>query len=295
MKALVLGVGGQLGHELMRAAWPAGTEVVGLAHPDFDLTRPGDVDRVMAGHEPDALVNATAYTAVDKAESEAGVAYIVNRDGPAAMAAACAARNIPLIHVSTDYVFDGTRNGAYVEDDPVCPLNVYGASKAAGETAVRLGHSRHVILRTSWVYSAYGQNFVKTMRRLGAERDELRVVADQYGAPTAAADLAAAIVAIANRAVSAPESTPWGTYHYTGGGETTWCGFAERIFQHMAATTGRRPRLTPISAAEYPTPARRPTNSRLDCTRVRTAFGVATPAWEDSLDRVMRELDATAG
>lgn len=295
MKVLVLGTGGQLGHELMQAAWPAGVTVAGVAHPDFDLTRDGEVARVMAEHRPDALINATAYTAVDKAESEADVAYTINRDGPAAMAAACAAAGIPLVHVSTDYVFDGSKAGAYVESDPVCPVNVYGASKAAGEEAVRLGHARHVILRTSWVYAAYGANFVKTMRRFGAERDEMRVVADQHGAPTSAADLAAAIVTIVTRAVTSPDATPWGTYHYTGGGETTWFGFAERIFQHMAATTGRRPRLSPIATADYPTPAKRPANSRLDCTRVRAAFGVATPAWEDSLDRVLAALDAEAG
>ncbi len=294
MKILVLGSNGQLGFELMRAAWAPGTSVAGLPYPEFDVTRPGDVEKAVAAHTPDLVVNATAHTAVDKAEGEADLAFAINRDGPAAMAAACAARGIPLIHVSTDYVFDGSKPTPYVEDDPIAPLGVYGASKAAGEEAVRTGTPRHVILRTSWVYSAYGNNFVKTMLRLGHERDEMRVVADQTGGPTAASDLAAAITHIAGRIaagnVGDGGDALWGTYHLTGAGVTTWHGFAERIFQRLEERTGKRPRLVAIETKDYPTPARRPANSRLDCNKARERLGVVAPPWQDSLDRVLDEL-----
>lgn len=290
MRVLVLGETGQLGHALMRASWPAGTEPTGLSRPAFDIGRPGDPEAAVERHAPDLVVNATAYTAVDRAESERAAAWAVNAGGVGRLAAACAGRGIPLIHVSTDYVFDGTKDGTYTEDDPVCPVSVYGASKAAGEIAVRAGCARHVILRTSWVYAAHGANFVKTMLRFGAEREEMRVVADQHGAPTAAEDLADAILRIAARIQEGPETAPWGTYHCTGAGVTTWHGFAERIFQRLERKTGRRPRLSAITTADYPTPASRPANSRLDGTRLRAAFGIALPPWEDSLDRVLDRL-----
>jgi len=292
VKILILGTSGQVGDALMRASWPAGTTLAGLARPALDMADPTSIDRAVAEHAPDIVVNATAYTAVDKAESDREAAFAVNRDGPARLAALCAARGVPLIHISTDYVFDGTKPAPYGEDDPVAPVNVYGASKEAGEAAVRAAATRHVILRTSWVYAAHGANFVKTMLRLGRERPELGVVADQTGAPTAAADIAAAIVAIARRIESRPDDVPWGTYHLTGTGETTWFGFAERIFQRLEREEGRRPVLKPIATAAYPTPARRPTNSRLDCGRLRAAFGVEPPAWEASLERVLDALFA---
>ena len=290
MKVLVLGTSGQVGTELMRAAWPTGTELVGLARPDVDMARPETVEAAVAAHAPDLVVNATAYTAVDKAESDREAAFAVNRDGPARLAAACAAGGAALIHISTDYVFDGTKPSPYTENDPVAPLGAYGASKEAGEAAVRAALPQHVILRTSWVYAAHGANFVKTMLRFGREREEMRVVADQHGAPTAAFDIAAAIVAIAARIAAGGGDVPWGTYHFTGTGETTWHGFAERVFQRLEAATGRRPRLLAIATADYPTPARRPANSRLECARIRTAFGIEAPRWEDSLDRVLDEL-----
>ena len=226
MKVLVLGTSGQVGDALMRASWLAGTTLAGLARPALDMADPASIDRAMAENAPDLVVNATAYTAVDKAESDRDAAFAVNRDGPARLAALCAARGVPLIHISTDYVFDGTKPAPYAENDPVDPVNVYGASKEAGEAAVRAALPRHVILRTSWVYAAHGANFVKTMLRLGRERPELGVVADQTGAPTAAADIAAAIVAIAGRIEAARsenrlDDVPWGTYHLTGAGETT--------------------------------------------------------------------------
>lgn len=293
MKILILGSSGQVGTALMQAAWPQGSELVGLARPEVDMARPETLQEAVAAHAPDLVVNATAYTAVDKAESDREAAFAVNRDGPGLLAAACAARGVPLVHISTDYVFDGTKPEPYREEDPVAPLGVYGASKEAGEAAVRAALAQHVILRTSWVYAAHGANFVKTMLRFGREREEMRVVADQHGAPTAASDIAAAIVTIAGRIcaeAAAGKAGPWGTYHFTGTGETSWCGFAERIFQRLEAATGRRPRLQAIATADYPTPARRPANSRLDCTRIRTVFGIQAPRWEDSLDRVLDEL-----
>ncbi|CAO3439886.1 dTDP-4-dehydrorhamnose reductase [Azospirillum doebereinerae] len=291
---MVLGTTGQVGDALMRAAWPVGVALTGLSRPAIDMARPETIDAAIAAHAPDLVVNATAYTAVDKAESEREAVFAVNRDGPARLAARCAGRGAALIHLSTDYVFDGSKPTPYTEDDPVCPISVYGASKEAGEAGVRAALPRHVILRTSWVYAAHGANFVKTMLRLGRERDELGVVADQTGAPTAAADIAAAIARIAQRVAQAPQDAAWGTYHFTGAGATTWHGFADRIFQRLEAAEGRRPRLRAITTADYPTPARRPANSRLDCARVRSAFGVETPAWEDSLDRVLDLLLAPA-
>lgn len=290
MKILILGGNGQLGFELTRAAWAPGDVIASLPYPDFDVTRAGDVEKAVADHAPDLVVNATAHTAVDKAESEAELAFAINRDGPAAMATTCAAQGIPLIHISTDYVFDGAKPTPYVEDDPIAPLGVYGASKAAGEEAVRTSAARHVILRTSWVYSAYGNNFVKTMLRFGRERDEMRVVADQTGGPTAAADLAVGIVKIASRIAAGDGEALWGTYHLTGGGVATWHSFAERIFQRLEERTGKRPRLVAIQTSDYPTPARRPANSRLDCSRAKERLGVVFPPWEESLDRVLNEL-----
>lgn len=289
MKVLILGTPGQLGHELMRAAWPAGTELIGLAYPEFDMARPENVDAAVADNACDVVVNATAYTAVDKAETEQELAHAVNAAGVERLALACKAKGIPLIHVSTDYVFDGSKDGVYVETDPVCPVNVYGATKEAGETLLRAAWERHVILRTSWVYAAHGANFIKTMLRFGRERDEMRVVDDQHGAPTSAADLAAAIVAICGQIVGKTDA-PWGAYHLTGSGWTTWAGFADHVFQRLAREEGKRPKLIRIATTDYPTPAKRPANSRLDCSKIERAFGVKLPHWEESVDRVLDEL-----
>lgn len=290
MKVLVLGAPGQLGHELMQAAWPAGTALAGLSYPEFDMADPACIDRAVADHDCDVVVNATAYTAVDKAESEKDLAHAVNAAGVERLGLACKAKGVPLIHVSTDYVFDGTKDGVYVETDPVCPVNVYGATKEAGEALLRATWERHVILRTSWVYAAHGANFIKTMLRFGRERAEMKVVNDQFGTPTSAADLAAAIVKIAGQIVGKTDA-PWGTYHLTGGGGwISWADFAEHIFRRLEQAEGKRPVLIPIPASDYPTPAARPTNSRLDCAKVRAAFGVDTPPWQDSVDRVLDAL-----
>jgi dTDP-4-dehydrorhamnose reductase len=242
---------------------------------------------------PDIVVNAAAYTAVDRAETDEAQAFAVNAEGPRILAEACGREGIPLIHLSTDYVFDGSARRPYRECDPIRPINAYGRSKAAGEAAVRLCQPRHIIVRTAWVYASHGSNFVRTMVRLAREREEVGVVADQLGSPTAAADIAAAIVQIARRIASAGKGltdAPWGTYHYTAHGETSWHGLAKHIFEHLARAGERRPQLRPIAAADYSSQTPRPAYSVLDCTLIEQAFGVARLPWQGSVDRVLDEL-----
>jgi len=240
------------------------------------------------------VINAAAYTAVDRAESEPEAAWADNCTGPANLAASCHDARVPLIHLSTDYVFDGTKIGAYREDDPVNPLGVYGKSKEAGDRAVRGALPRHVILRTAWVYSAHGSNFVKTMLRLAVDPQPterpvlLRVVADQTGSPTSAADIAAAIGAIVQQIAAG--NTSWGTYHFAGGGAVTWHGLAEAIFELASPWRGPPPLVEAIATADYPTPARRPANSVLDCSRIGAAFGIVPRPWRAALAEVIREL-----
>jgi dTDP-4-dehydrorhamnose reductase len=294
VKVLVIGARGQLGGALLAAPRPAGMALVGVGRPGFDLTRAGDAVAALEAHAPDVVVNAAAWTDVDGAESQPDGAMAANRDGPARLARACADRGAALIHLSTDYVFDGRKTGPWREDDPVGPLNVYGASKAAGEDAVRAAGPRHVIVRTSWLYAPGGRNFVETMLRLGRERAEVAVVADQTGTPTAAGDLALAILRIAGRVASqktSPDSsqdaTPWGTFHVAGRGAATWFDFAGAIFDHLERATGRRPRLVPTTAAAWGAPAPRPANSCLDCARAEAVFGIVAPPWQDALARVL--------
>jgi len=290
MKILIPGAGGQIGHELCRAAWPAGTRLVPSDYADLDIASPDAVAAAIVRECPDLVVNAAAYTAVDRAESDAEAAFIANRDGPAVLAAACRAAAIPLVHISTDYVFDGAKGGPYSEDDPVNPLGVYGASKAAGDRAVREALPEHVILRTAWVYGAHGHNFVRTMLRLAADRPSLRVVADQTGAPTAAADIAAAIVRIA-AAIEAGNGV-WGTFHFTNAGAVSWHGFAEAIFALAAPWRGPPPEIAAIATADYPTPARRPVNSLLDCGKIAAAYGIVARPWRAALADIVGELFA---
>ena len=290
MRILITGRDGQVGHELGRVAWPAASTVHLLGRTDGDLTDAASLRRILAALRPDLVINAAAYTAVDRAETEPEQAFAVNRDGPAALAAACHAQGAALIHLSTDYVFDGTRPTPYREDDKVAPLGVYGASKEAGETAVRTEVPRHVILRTSWVFGAHGTNFVKTMLRLAATRPELRVVADQHGCPTPAADIASAVATIA-AAIGAGRGV-WGTFHFCGAGPTTWHGFARAIVDRARPGPDGRPRVLPIATAEYPTPARRPVNSVLDCTRIGQAYGVVPPSWHGGLEEMLAALGA---
>lgn len=293
-RVLVVGAG-QLGTELMRLSWPGGVTVTQHDQDTLDITDRAAVLAAVRDLRPELVVNAAAYTAVDKAESDADTAFAVNRDGPAHLAAACAETGAALVHVSTDYVFDGGKTGAYAETDPVAPLGVYGVSKEAGERAVRETLPRSLILRTAWVFSAHGHNFVKTMLRLAAEREELRVVADQHGCPTAAADLAAAIMHSALYCLDRGEDAPWGTYHVCGTGPTTWHGFAEAIVDGQAATTGKRPPVRPITTADFPTPASRPANSVMDTTRFTTTFGQPLRPWRDGLAEVLTELGYPQG
>jgi dTDP-4-dehydrorhamnose reductase len=291
MKILVTGTAGQLAQSLLAAGLSAGVDVVALRRPQLDLTIPGTLRTAIADVEPDIVVNAGAYTAVDKAESEEGLAHKVNATGAGDLAAVCARAGASLIHISTDYVFDGTGTRAYVESDETAPINAYGRSKLAGEIAVAAACPRHVILRTSWIYSPFGANFVRTMLRLGAERETLGVVDDQLGCPTYAPHLAAAILAIAARIERGEAADPhWGIYHAAGTGETTWCGFAREILRTTEARGLPTPAVKALTTADYPTPARRPANSRLDCGKLAATFGVRLPDWKEGTRACLERL-----
>ncbi len=270
-----------------RAALQDGFEVILLGRPEMDLSAPATVEAAINAARPDLVINAAAYTAVDKAETEEAEAFAVNRDGAASVASAAKAAGAGLIHISTDYVYSGDNSRPWRENDPVGPVNAYGRSKLAGEIAVRQAHDRALILRTAWVYSPFGANFVKTMLRVGRERDHLRVVDDQLGNPTGAFDIADAVLAMAPRAVAGESG---GTYHFCGKGSTTWFGFASEIFAQSAALGGPSPRLEPISTAQYPTPAQRPSNSRLDTTAFETRFGHHPQQWQASLGETLSRL-----
>ncbi len=291
-KVLVFGRNGQVASELRRAHWPPGFAVECRDRAQVDITRADDVRRAVAGSGAAVVVNAAAYTGVDQAESERKSAFAVNRDGAAHVAEASAKAGAALVHISTDYVFDGRKDGAYLEDDLVHPPSVYGASKKAGERAVREAIARHVILRSAWVYSPHGGNFVKTMLRLGRERDELNIVDDQRGCPTAATDIAGAIVGVVTR-LAAGKTDGFGTFHYCGAGATTWYGFAGAIFELAAAHGVKAPRVNPITTADFPTPAARPKNSVLDCNRIRRVYGIEPRPWRDGLAECIDEMFAT--
>ncbi|MGI9303177.1 MAG: dTDP-4-dehydrorhamnose reductase, partial [Gammaproteobacteria bacterium] len=252
-----------------------------------NITQIDDVVAAVRDADADVVVNAAAFTAVDRAETESDLAFSVNCDGARNIAIACAEWSLPMVQISTDYVFDGSKPSAYVEDDPVGPLGAYGASKEAGEQAVRDTLDRHVILRTSWVFGATGRNFVRTMLSLAEERGELAVVSDQFGCPTPAVDLAAAIL----KMLPLLSENYWGTYHYCGTGRTSWCDFASEIFvQRSRITNAPSPRLCPISTAEFPTPAARPANSELDCARFASTFDAVPRPWREGLADVLNEL-----
>jgi dTDP-4-dehydrorhamnose reductase len=296
LKILVLGNRGQVGLEVMRAAWPRGTRLVGAARPQFDITDPASIEAALTRHAPDVVVNGAAYTAVDKAESDRENAFAVNAAGPGRLAAACARHGSTLVHLSTDYVFDGSASRAYREDDPIAPINAYGQSKAAGEAAVRLQQPRHIILRTSWVYAAHGENFVRTMLRLACERETINVVSDQHGAPTSAGDIAAAIVAVTKKLIDgSPRASSFGTFHFTAKGQTTWHGFAEQIVRLYGHALARAPTIEPIPTSAFTTAAQRPTNSLLDCSRIESVFQIRCPPWRESLAGVVNDILATSG
>ncbi len=289
---LLIGGSGQLATALAAAG---DRRIRRVGRPECDFDRPESVERTFHETAPALVVNAAAYTAVDAAESDAAAAYRANRDGPALLATLCRRAGVPLIHVSTDYVFDGCKGAAYVETDPTAPQCVYGASKLAGEEAVLAGCDRAIVLRTSWVYAATGKNFVRTMLAAARKSNRLRVVADQKGCPTAAADLAAAILAMIGL-IAAQGWQPrfHGVFHAAGAGWTTWHGLACAVFEEAAAHGLAIPEVLPIATTDWPTPARRPPDSRLDCGRLAETFGVALPAWRDGLARTVRAIFAAA-
>jgi dTDP-4-dehydrorhamnose reductase len=275
---VVFGKTGQVATEL-RALAP----VMALGREAVDLSDPAACAEAIHAHAPTAVINAAAYTAVDRAESDEALATVINADAPGAMARACADRGIPFIHISTDYVFAGDGLQPWRPDDPVAPLGAYGRSKLAGEQAVRAAGGVHAILRTSWVFSAHGQNFLKTMLRLGADRDRLTIVADQIGGPTPARAIAAACLKIADQLSVDPSKS--GTYHFAGAPDTSWADFARAIFGQAGLACA----VADIPSSEYPTPARRPLNSRLDCSRTEAVFGISRPDWRIDMSVIVRD------
>ena len=280
MKILVFGKTGQVATELQ-----AQGDVVPLGRDEADLSQPGQCADAIRAHGPDVVINAAAYTAVDRAEQDEALATVINGDAPGAMAIACADLGIPLVHISTDYVFAGDGTKPWTPDDPVAPPNAYGRSKLAGELAIAASGCTHVILRTSWVFSAHGNNFVKTMLRLSDSRDALSVVADQIGGPTSARAIAAACLTIAGQI--GRDTAVSGIHHFSGTPDASWADFATEIFRQA----GRDVTVTGIGTKEYPTPAVRPLNSRLDCSRLAQTFGITCPDWRDELALVLRTLE----
>ena len=280
MRFMIFGQTGQVACELARIA----PEAIYLGRDDADLANPDACEAAILLNQPDVVVNAAAWTGVDSAESNADAARVVNAGSPGRMAQVCARRGIPFVHISTDYVFDGTGSKPFAPDDRTGPLGVYGATKLEGENAVRAAHGTHAILRTSWVFSAHGNNFVKTMLRLSEDRDELRVVADQIGGPTPAAAIAGACISIGFSLARDPEKS--GTYHFAGAPDASWADFAREIF----AQANRAIDVVDIASTEFPTPAARPANSRLDCGTTENAFGLSRPDWREGLRDVLEDL-----
>ncbi|HVZ29419.1 MAG TPA: dTDP-4-dehydrorhamnose reductase [Asticcacaulis sp.] len=288
MRILVTGTQGQV----VTALKAANADVIALGRPDIDLAEPGSLRAPITAARPDVMVSAAAYTAVDKAESEPDLARAINGEAPGELARIAAELGVPLLHLSTDYVFNGARSEPYAEDDATGPVSVYGATKLMGEEAIRAATPNHIILRTAWVYSPFGGNFVRTMLRLAETRDEVNVVDDQLGCPTYAPDIARAVLAIARRAVADRSPCLRGTFHLTAPDETTWAGFAQAIFAGLTARGGKKVIVNPIPSSAYPTPARRPANSRLNGKKLEAAYGIVLPSWRVSLDAC---LDILAG
>ena len=290
LKALITGGTGQVGTELIRRGDGCRVDIVAPNRAEINLLNESDVYSQLNSIRPDVVVNAAAFTAVDAAETECDMAFQVNRDAVRIMANSCNLLSIPLIHISTDYVFDGAKTGSYKETDIICPIGVYGRSKEAGEAILRELLEKHIILRTSWVYAAHGNNFVKTMLRIGRERQNLNVVNDQFGAPTFAGDIADAIFSIAKKVLGHDELEFWGTYHYTAKGRTTWKDFAEVIFEEASTWLPNKPYVEGIPSSQYPTAAKRPANSVLNCAKVDSKLGPPRRHWREGLDEVLDEL-----
>jgi dTDP-4-dehydrorhamnose reductase len=295
MKLLLTGSKGQLGQEVQKAGINAGLEIVSMDLPEIDITDYEKLDRIFSELKPSIVINGAAYTAVDLAETQKNICYAANVDGPANLTRLCGKNNVRLIHISTDYVFDGNGNIPYRENDPVSPVNVYGHSKAEGEKAVLKGPGEHIIIRTSWLYGRFGNNFVKTMLHLGAEKKSIRVVNDQYGCPTCAYDLAEVIIVIAQRLLE-DKPTNSGIYHYCGNGITTWYEFAMAIFQ-IAGELGLSnvPLVIPIATSQFPTAAKRPLYTALDCSAIKKSFGVKLKPWKQSLQKTIHQIIDSQG
>lgn len=294
LKILVIGSAGQLAQSLV-AADRSGANAIpvvltAIGRPGIDLARPETIAVACDRVAPDVIVNTAAMTAVDQAETDVEAAWAVNATGAGHVAQIAAARGCPLIHISTDYVFDGCKRTPYGEDDLPAPRNVYGQSKLVGEHEVAAAYARHIILRTSWVYSPFGRNFAKTMLRLARTNDEIRVVDDQIGTPTYAPHLADAIIKLAQHARANAFDVPWGLYHAAGQGATSWCGLAQAVFRRRRERGGGAPRVIAISTRDYPTPARRPRNSQLDSTRLQQTFGIALPDWQSGVADCIRRI-----
>lgn len=291
MRIAVTGREGQVVSSLLNCGAAEGHEIIAVGRPDLDLARPDTIGPALAATRPDVIVSSAAYTAVDRAESEGDVAYAINAKGAGTVAEAARALNVPLVHISTDYVFSGAGDRPYVETDATGPTGVYGASKLAGEVAVLEAYGENsAVLRTAWVYSQFGSNFVKTMLRLASDRDEVGVVADQFGNPTSALEIAGGILRVARNLAANSDKAMRGIFHMTAAGEGSWADFAEVIFASSQSHNGPSARVRRITTAEYPTPAVRPTNSRLDCSHIRDVHGVVLPDWRKSTDEVVTHL-----
>lgn len=291
MKVLATGDKGMLGRDLVERLRNSGFNLMGVDIGELDITQSDNVLDCLRSFNPDLVINCAAYTAVDKAESEAELAFSVNRNGPANLSKACKEIRIPFIHISTDYVFNGNAKRPYDEDDPVSPIGAYGRSKWEGEEAVRSFLKEHIIIRTSWLYGVHGHNFVKTILRLAEEKDEIRVVDDQTGCPTWTGDLADALVSLVQKIGEDSNKVSWGTYHYCGAGKTNWYEFAVAIVKEASRRSCLKvSRVSPIPTSDYPTPARRPMWSVMDCSKIQDTFEIKSKKWETSLKLMIEKL-----
>jgi dTDP-4-dehydrorhamnose reductase len=291
MKILITGAEGQVGKELVSIAKQHGLDVIAAGRAELEITQLKNIESAIQHHKPDLVINAAAYTAVDRAEEEQDIAYAINRDGAENLASVCKEQDIPLLHISTDYVFDGTNSEAYSEMDAVSPLGIYGISKWQGEEAIRQKLPQHIILRVAWVFGAQGNNFVKTMLRLAKDRDELNVISDQFGGPSPAKDIAKTLISLAET-YQKEKTLEWGTYHYCGTEKTNWCNFSKEIFTQAKekGLINKEIKVHAITTAEYPVPAKRPANSMLNCSKLKNTFGIEMPSWKKALNEVLIEL-----
>lgn len=291
-KILITGSRGQVGSCLVAQARDAGWAIYAFDREELNITDSSASKSMVSELMPDVIINAAAHTAVDRAETDVEASYAINRDGPRYLAEAAASLDIPLLHISTDYVFAGDKDGLYLETDAVSPQGVYGASKLAGEEAVIAASPKHLILRTAWVFGEHGNNFVKTMLRLGSQREELGIVSDQFGGPTYAADIAAALLLMAKKTVETPRDVQWGIYHFAGEPRVSWYEFAKAIFEQAVVENlfSSAPRLNALTTEQYPTLAKRPANSRLDCTKIKLNFNIPPSDWKKALKNINKYL-----